>query len=91
MYIGQLKAIRNVLHRRSTLLALPTGAGKSLCYQLPSYILSKVGCPGITIVISPMISLIQDQLKCLPKSLIGVCLSSQESVGALIALIYNNY
>ena len=54
---GQDEVIRSVLARRNTLAILPTGAGKSLCYQLPALHL-----PGITIVVSPLLSLIKDQL-----------------------------
>lgn len=54
---GQDEVIRSVLARRNTLAILPTGAGKSLCYQLPALHL-----PGLTIVVSPLLSLIKDQL-----------------------------
>lgn len=53
---GQEEVIRAVLARRNTLAIMPTGAGKSLCYQLPALHL-----PGVTIVVSPLISLIKDQ------------------------------
>lgn len=58
----QLNIINSVLEGRDTLALLPTGGGKSLCYQLPSLIL-----PGKTVVISPLISLMQDQVTELQK------------------------
>jgi ATP-dependent DNA helicase RecQ len=53
---GQEEVIRSVLDRRNTLAVMPTGAGKSLCYQLPALLL-----PGTTVVVSPLISLMNDQ------------------------------
>ncbi|OWZ12483.1 hypothetical protein PHMEG_00014347 [Phytophthora megakarya] len=69
---GQQWAISRVLRRKDTLLVLPTGAGKSLCYQFPALFL-----PGITLVISPLISLMNDQYESLPGPLKAraVCLS----------------
>src|SRR5580692_5536094 len=49
---GQALAIRNVLAGIDTLAIMPTGAGKSLCYQLPALEL-----PGVTLVVSPLIAL----------------------------------
>src|SRR5690242_11932847 len=54
---GQAEVMRSVLEGNNTLAIMPTGAGKSLCYQLPSLHL-----PGTTIVVSPLISLMKDQV-----------------------------
>jgi ATP-dependent DNA helicase RecQ len=53
---GQALAIRNVLAGIDTLAIMPTGAGKSLCYQLPALELE-----GVTLVVSPLIALMKDQ------------------------------
>ncbi|KAF1336454.1 Atp-dependent dna, partial [Globisporangium splendens] len=58
---GQRWAITRIFEQKNTLLVLPTGAGKSLCYQYPAVFL-----PGITLVISPLISLMNDQFQNLP-------------------------
>lgn len=57
---GQEAVINAILKGRDILAVMPTGAGKSLCYQVPAMLLS-----GITLVISPLISLMQDQVKAL--------------------------
>lgn len=54
---GQEEVIRAVLAGRDAMAVMPTGQGKSLCYQLPSTLL-----PGLTLVISPLIALMQDQV-----------------------------
>ena len=53
---------------------LPTGAGKSLCYILPA-----IALPGLTVVVSPLIALMQDQLRKLPVQCPGACLSGSLS------------
>ncbi len=53
---GQREVISSILEGKHTLAMLPTGSGKSLCYQLPTYILKKP-----TLIVSPLLSLMQDQ------------------------------
>jgi ATP-dependent DNA helicase RecQ len=57
---GQREVIEHVLKQRHTLAVLPTGRGKSLCYQLAAQML-----PGVTLVVSPLIALMQDQVDAL--------------------------
>lgn len=59
----QKEIIEGILQRRDVMAILPTGAGKSLCYQLPSLLFK-----GTAVVISPLISLMQDQVSALAKS-----------------------
>ncbi|MDE3088627.1 MAG: RecQ family ATP-dependent DNA helicase [Chloroflexota bacterium] len=58
--LGQQAAIEHALARRDALVVMPTGSGKSLCYQLPALLLD-----GTTIVISPLIALMKDQVDAL--------------------------
>jgi ATP-dependent DNA helicase RecQ len=69
---GQEEVIRSVLDGHDTLAIMPTGAGKSLCYQLPALEL-----PGTTIVVSPLISLMKDQADKLDE--LGVAVSQVNS------------
>jgi ATP-dependent DNA helicase RecQ len=64
---GQEEVIASVMSRKDTLAIMPTGAGKSLCYQLPALHL-----PGMTVVVSPLISLMKDQVDKLAQAGVSV-------------------
>ena len=71
---GQLEAIKIILEeRKNALVVLATGAGKSLCYQFCSQFL-----PGLVLVVTPLISLMSDQLQKLPEFIPGAALNSQQ-------------
>ncbi|WP_375252560.1 RecQ family ATP-dependent DNA helicase [Dokdonia donghaensis] len=87
----QAEIIKNVLAGEDSIALLPTGGGKSLCYQLPSLLLD-----GITIVVSPLIALMKDQVMGLQeKGIKALSITSGISYGELDTLldncIYGNY
>ncbi len=82
---GQETAIEAVLRGRDILVIMPTGGGKSLCYQVPAMLL-----PGVTLVVSPLISLMKDQVDALeqaglPATFINSTLSGGEMAARLDA------
>src|SRR5881628_667991 len=71
--VHQLKVLGPLLAGRNVLAVLPTGAGKSLCYQIPALLGA-----GLTLVVSPLISLMQDQVGALRRrGIAGAYLNSQ--------------
>ena len=73
--LTQLPVIESILRGEDTLAIMPTGAGKSICYQLPAMLL-----PGITIVVSPLIALMKDQVDALlANGIYGAFLNSTQS------------
>ncbi len=89
---GQAAVIANVLARKDTLATMPTGAGKSLTFQLPAMLLD-----GVTLVISPLIALMKDQVESLPPAvrertvLINSTLTPEEQRGRLDELVAGAY
>lgn len=74
---GQAATITRVLQGQSALAVLPTGAGKSLTYQLPALLLD-----GATVVVSPLIALMKDQLDGLPQAVRGLATAINSTLSA---------
>ncbi|XP_076449697.1 ATP-dependent DNA helicase Q4-like isoform X2 [Babylonia areolata] len=77
---GQKETITRILNGESTLVVLSTGGGKSLCYQLPAYLYAQ-RAQGIALVVSPLVSLMEDQVTGLPPGVRGACLNSAMTPG----------
>lgn len=88
---GQEQVIDNILANKSTIVIMPTGGGKSLCFQLPALVLD-----GVTIVISPLIALMKDQVDTLnnigiPATFVNSSISSAETDQRLEAVKKGQY
>jgi ATP-dependent DNA helicase RecQ len=88
---GQEAVVRDALADRDLLALMPTGGGKSLCFQLPAMLR-----PGVTLVVSPLIALMQDQVRLLrdndiPASFINSSLEPQEVSRRTAALLRGDY
>ena len=81
----QREIVEASLSGRDVLAILPTGAGKSICYQLPALVL-----PGLTVVVSPLISLMQDQVVSLAKNDIAAAFLNSSLLSHEIAFLLDN-
>ena len=83
---GQREVIGSILEGKDAVVVMPTGSGKSLCYQLPAMILD-----GVTLVVSPLIALMKDQVDALharglPATFINSSISESEQLARIDAL-----
>jgi ATP-dependent DNA helicase RecQ len=88
---GQETVMANILSGRDTMVIMPTGGGKSLCYQLPAMVMD-----GVTVVVSPLIALMKDQVDALerrgiPATLINSSISMSEQQERIAALRRGEY
>jgi ATP-dependent DNA helicase RecQ len=81
---GQEAAVAAAVSGRDTLVVMPTGAGKSLCYQLPALVRE-----DLTIVVSPLVSLMQDQVEALERRVPGAAgvINAQQDMAANTAVL----
>lgn len=82
---GQEKLIDAVLSGQDVFGIMPTGGGKSICYQIPALML-----PGITLVISPLISLMQDQVAALKAAGVPAAYINSTLTSAQVQAVYRN-
>ncbi len=88
---GQETVMASILSGRDTMVIMPTGGGKSLCYQLPAMVMD-----GVTVVVSPLIALMKDQVDALerrgiPATLINSSISLSEQQARIEALRRGDY
>lgn len=82
---GQEKVIDNILDKKDVLGIMPTGAGKSICFQIPALMFS-----GISLVVSPLIALMKDQVEALNQNGIeAVCVNSVNTRGENRVILNN--
>jgi ATP-dependent DNA helicase RecQ len=81
---GQQQVMEALLAGRSALAIFPTGAGKSLCYQLPALLL-----PGLTLVISPLIALMKDQVEALQAKGVAAARLDSTLTASEVAAVFN--
>jgi ATP-dependent DNA helicase RecQ len=81
---GQKRIIDAILGGRDCLGVMPTGGGKSLCYQIPALLL-----PGLTVVVSPLISLMKDQVAALTEAGVPAAFVNSSLTGDEIRSIYS--
>ena len=82
---GQEELIDGVLAGRDVFGIMPTGGGKSICYQLPALLL-----PGITLVVSPLISLMKDQVMALKNANVPAAYINSSLSYAQLLKVYDN-
>ena len=82
---GQEELIDGILAGRDVLGIMPTGGGKSLCYQVPALVME-----GVTLVISPLISLMRDQVMALKNAGVAAAYVNSSLTPNQIRLVYQN-
>ena len=82
---GQENLIDGILNGRDVFGIMPTGGGKSVCYQIPALLL-----PGITLVISPLISLMRDQVMALKAAGVPAAYINSTLTGPQMQMVYRN-